>query len=87
MLKEALVPYSIVYDLLVAEIIHVADGFCIAAGEVLGGEEEPLVLIVGQLFDVSKLRPALHGLPGLLDLLRRKAVGERWKYFSGVALG
>ena len=24
------------YDLLVAEIIHVADGFCIAAGEVLG---------------------------------------------------
>ena len=28
------------YDLLVAEIIHVADGFCIAAGEVLGGEEE-----------------------------------------------
>ena len=28
-----------VYDLLVAEIIHVADGFCIAAGEILGGEE------------------------------------------------
>ena len=55
MLKEALIPYSIVKNS-VAELVHVADGLGVAAGEVLGGKEEPLVLVVGQLLDRKSTR-------------------------------
>ena len=73
--KKLLYPDSIVVYGLIAEIVHVADSLGVAAGEVLGGKEEPLVLVVGQLLDIGILRVLLHGLPSLLDDLRRKAVG------------
>ena len=71
--KKLLYPDSIV--ILVAELVHVADRLGVAAGEMLGGEEEPLVLVVGQFLNVGILRLFLHGLPGLLNDLRGKTVG------------
>ena len=60
--KKLLYPDSIVVYGLIAEIVHVADSLGVAAGEVLGGKEEPLVLVVGQLLDIGIGGVFLHCL-------------------------
>ena len=56
----------------------------------LGGKEEPLVLVVGQFLDIGIGGVLLHGLPSLLDDLRRSPYGlapeeieQTWKTMQG----